>query len=329
MTTDPLINIIVPIYNVEQYLRKCIDSILSQTYTNLRVIFVDDGSSDNCGQICDEYAKTDDRVTIIHRQNGGLSAARNSGLDICEGEYVAFVDGDDYVVLDYIEFLYKLLKENSADISQCGWYIEYSQNRIMDSSRKHTTFTLNSSQAIGSLCYNGIYNVGAWGKLYKLKLFKKVRFPEGRIFEDTAVSYLLAEKSEKIAVNLTPKYYYVQRYDSIANGTVWAEKKYQLIEMGDEMASYITEHYPALSKAANVKRVFVRLSTLSQMVNCNHYDKQRISEMKRVIKQYRWGVLLDKKASRRDKLGIIALTPGFWFYFVVWKLYYRIVRRRR
>jgi glycosyltransferase involved in cell wall biosynthesis len=333
---EPLINVIIPIYNVELYLRKCVDSVLAQTYANLRVILVDDGSQDDCPAICDNYAKKDNRVMVIHRKNGGLAAARNSGLIALlndslpkHGEHVAFVDSDDYIAPDYIEFLYKLLAETQADISQCGHYVVYSETRAVDKNPNHSTISLNKMQALESLCYNGIYDVTAWNKLYKLGLFDDVRFPEGRIYEDTAVCYLLAGKATKLTVNMVPKYYYTQRYNSIANNTIFNEQKYQFIQAGDEMADYIKKSYPQLSKAANVKRVFVRLSTLSQMVNGMHYNKQRVSEMKQVINELRLGALLDKKASKRDKLGIIAFMFGFSVFRFIWKLYYKVARRSK
>ncbi|MDR3165390.1 MAG: glycosyltransferase [Synergistaceae bacterium] len=334
---DPLINLIVPIYNVEQYLSKCVDSILAQTYKNLRVILVDDGSPDGCPAMCDEYAQKDGRVMTIHRPNAGQSAARNSGLSdllncglsVHKGDYVAFVDGDDYVAPDYIEFLYKLLRDSDADISQCGHYLVYSERRMLDKDPNHVTMTLDKHQAIESLCYNGVYDVTAWNKLYKLSIFDAIRYPEGRIYEDTAICYLIAEKAKRFVVNMTPKYYYIQRYNSTANSVVFNERKYQFIQAGDEMADYITERYPDLAKAANVKRVFVRLSTLSQMVNSGYNDKQRVSEIKHVVAKYRRDVLLDKKVSKRDKLGIISLALGFPFYRFAWKLYYKFKRRNK
>ena len=130
----PLINIIVPIYNVEKYLDKCVRSILNQTYKNIRVILVDDGSADKCPEMCESYARKDARIFVIHKKNGGLSSARNSGLEVLfssqfsdKGKYVAFIDSDDYVAEDYIEFLYDMIEKNQADIAQCGLYIEFSE----------------------------------------------------------------------------------------------------------------------------------------------------------------------------------------------------------
>lgn len=332
---NPLINIIVPVYGVEQYLRKCVDSILAQTYNNIRVILVNDGSPDSCPAICEKYSLADERIVVIHRTNGGLSAARNSGLDfLCNkglteiGKYVAFIDGDDYIAPDYIEFLYKLLLENHADVAQCGHYIVFSESRKVDKNTNHHTLCLNREQALESLCYNGVWDVTAWNKLYKLEVFSDLRFPEGRLYEDTAVCHLIVEKANRMVVNMEPKYYYIQRYTSTANSTAWKEYKYQFVDAGDEMADWIRIHYPQLTEASNVKRVFVRLSTLSQMINSNHYDKQRIMEMKRVIVYYGKAVLFNPKVAKRDKFGIIAILIGYPFYSIVWKLYYKIVRRR-
>lgn len=331
----PLINIIVPIYGVEKYLKRCVDSILVQTYRNIRVILVDDGSPDQCPEICDQYRLLDERIVVIHRMNGGQSAARDSGLEFLYsgglseiGDYVAFVDSDDYIAPDYIEFLYNLLIENQADIAQCGHYIVFSETRKVNKNTDNSTKILNREKALESLCYNGVWDVTAWNKLYKLKIFENIRFPKGRLYEDTAVSHLIAAEAERMVVNMTPKYYYIQRDTSTANSTVWKEYKYQFLEAGDELADWVTERYPQLEEAAKAKRVFVRLSTLSQMVNAEYYDRQRILEMKQVVDSYRKDVLRDPKVGKRDKMGVIALALGYPFYRAAWRIYYKIARRK-
>lgn len=330
----PLINIIVPIYNVEKYLDKCVKSILKQTYTNIRVILVDDGSSDKCPEMCEEYAHEDSRIVVIHRKNGGLSAARNSGLEAIfgsklydVGQYVAFIDSDDYVAEDYIEFLYKLIDYNHADIAQCGHYINFSEKRKVDKNSEHKTIILNKEQALASLCYNGIWDVTAWNKLYKVNVLRDVRYPEGRCYEDTATCYLIADRAERFVVNMEPKYYYVQRYSSIANGNNWKEYKYQFIEIGDQFADWIETNYSQLADVSYVKRVFVRLSTLSQMVNSDYYD-ERVPEIRKLVLNYKKSVLKNPKVSKRDKIGVIALSFGWTFYKMSWKAYYKFIRRK-
>lgn len=330
-----LINVIVPVYGVEHYLAKCVNSILVQSYSNIRITLIDDGSPDSCPRICDNYAAQDSRVVVLHRQNGGLSAARNTGLEYLfslsaqeQGEYVTFVDSDDWAEPDYIESLYNLLVSHNADIAQCGHYISYSSTHEEDKNSDHNTKTLTRIEAIDSLCRNGIWDVTAWNKLYKLNLFRDVRFPEGKLYEDTATCYLLAAQCNRFVVNMTPKYHYVQRYSSIANGTGWKDGKLDLIEAGDSMASWIQAHYPQLSDAAMEKRVFVRLSTLSQMVNTGHKDSIKIREIRRFVITNAQTILHDAKASKRDKLGVLALLCGYPCYWILWKIYYLVKRRR-
>ena len=330
-----LINVIVPVFNVEEYLQRCIESILEQTYSKFRLILVDDGSPDRCPEICEAYAQKDERVIVIHKENGGLSSARNSALDWLAngslspaGEYVAFIDSDDYVTPDYLEGLYKLLHHSQADIAQCGHYIVFSENRRVDKNTDHQTYVLNQKQAIESLCCNGIWDVTAWNKLYKLSIFDKLRFPDGKLYEDTAISHLVASRARLVAVNMTPRYYYTQRYCSTANSVEWKEYKYQLIEAGDAMAEWVIKHYPDLQQVAMTKRVYVRLSTLSQMVNTNHYDAERISQMRSFILKNRKSVLKNKAAAWRDKCGIIVIFFGWNVYKSLWQSYYRFVRRR-
>ncbi len=330
-----LINIIVPVYNVEKYLGKCVSSILGQRYKNLQIVLVDDGSTDNSAMLCDEYGLLDTRVHVIHKKNGGLSSARNAGLDYVyskdtfdvTNEYIAFIDSDDYVADDYVSFLCTLLVAEDADVAQCGHYIGYSERRKVDKNANHDLHVLNKIEALESLCYNGIYDVTAWNKLYKATLFVDVRYPEGMIYEDTAISYLIAEKAEKIVVCMESKYYYNQRYTSIANGVSFNPSKYDFITIGDEMADYISQYYPSSKNAVNAKRVYVRLSTLSQMVNCNYYDKSKILEIVTAIKKYSKNIMHNKNVSKRDKIGVVSVQIGFSFYRFLWKLYYKVKRR--
>ena len=212
------ISVIVPIYNVENYLRRCIDSILKSTYENLEIILVDDGSTDECPTICDDYAKKDPRIKVIHKKNGGLSDARNKGLDIATGEYISFIDSDDCINKNMLSYLMNLLVDNSCDISVCDFYtfsdvcptVELSQNA--DKNFK----IFSNKEAIALLLYgeksHGDY---AWNKLYKKKLFNNVRYPIKRKMEDIGTTYKLYYESKKIVISNEKLYYYYQRNDSI------------------------------------------------------------------------------------------------------------------
>lgn len=334
--TMSIINIIVPIYNVEEYLSRCIDSLIHQTYPNIRIILVNDGSTDSCPKICDTYAKKDSRITVIHQQNSGISCARNSGISYAlhtadsniDNNYIGFVDPDDWVDSDYIEFLYTLLTTYDADIAQCGHTIEYSEKYTEDKNPDHTLKILNKTDAIESLCRNGIWDVTLWNKLYKASLFRDVQFPAKEIYEDTATSYLIANNASRLVVKMDPKYHYWQRYTSLANGIIWKNNKLDFITVGDRMASWINRNYPQLSSAAVEKQVFVRLSTLSQMVNTGYNDKKKISEICQFVLQHASIVLKDRKASKRDKIGIVLLFFGYPYYRAIWKIYYGVKRKK-
>ena len=217
MSTD-LISVIVPIYNVEKYLNRCVDSIINQTYKNLEIILVDDGSPDNCGKICDEYAKKDKRIKVIHKKNGGLSDARNAGIDLAKGKYIGFVDSDDYIEKDMYSYLYNLVLENNAQISICNWY-EVNENERIDKNIKFNDFTIGKDRAIEMLIQDKIIKNYAWNKLYDISLFKKydIRYPYGRKMEDVGTTYKLFYYSKKIAIGNKPEYNYIIRSNSIMN----------------------------------------------------------------------------------------------------------------
>ncbi|MGL5207428.1 MAG: glycosyltransferase family 2 protein [Acidaminococcaceae bacterium] len=211
-----LITVIVPVYKVEIYIRRCVDSILRQTYKNLEIILVDDGSPDLCPIICDEYADMDKRVTVIHKANGGLSDARNVGLNFAHGQYIAFVDSDDYIDERMYEILYKNLTDNNADISVCEFIKTCDGAEIANPNTKEFVEVFNNLQAMENL-YNDLYlqTVVAWNKLYKKDIFRSIRYPFGKVNEDEYVIHLILERAQDVVYTNLPLYYYVQRTDSI------------------------------------------------------------------------------------------------------------------
>lgn len=214
---NPLVSIIVPIYKVEPYLRRCLDSIVNQTYTNLEIILVDDGSPDGCPQICDEYAAKDDRIVVIHKENGGLSDARNAGLDLCKGGYLTFVDSDDWINLKFIEVLIELIQKEKADLAIGKFEKKYESGQKDE--RKKNNFSveiLNNKQAIEKLFSKDSVFFGiACGKLYARALFEKIRFPFGMLHEDDYTLYKVLYSSKKIIFLDDPLYFYFQRGSSI------------------------------------------------------------------------------------------------------------------
>lgn len=210
-----LISIVLPIYNVENYIEKCMESVLNQTYKNIEIILVDDGSPDNCPIICDQYVKEDNRVKVVHKENGGLSDARNAGIKVANGDYITFIDSDDYVDKDYVEFLYNTIEETDADIAIGGHRVIYDSGKIIEK-ETHENSVLEPKKVLERILYDDGIDLSAWGKLYKRYLFNDIKFPKGRLFEDSATTYMLVDKANKIAINSISKYNYIIRKNSIS-----------------------------------------------------------------------------------------------------------------
>jgi glycosyltransferase involved in cell wall biosynthesis len=299
----PLISIIIPVYKVEPYLRKCVDSVFAQTYTNLEIILVDDGSPDNCGNICDEYAEKDKRIVVIHKENGGLSDARNAGLDIMKGEYVAFVDSDDWVSAKYVEDMYENLKKYDADISLSGTIYVYENNK------KDTVLPINGNEglytqkeAVENLFYQkGIYP-SACSKLYKSKLFETIRYPKGKLNEDSAITYKIFCLCDKISYTNANNYYYLQRIGSIEN-SLFSPKKMDAIDIVDEMFIWISENKPEYKNAAICRLVGMNLRIYREIMRSKGKFLTEKKKIANNIKKYRMQIIFNVKVKLKIRLA--------------------------
>lgn len=215
MGCDFMISIIVPVYNVEKYLDRCIESIINQTYKNIEIILVDDGSTDKSGEICDNYANLDTRIEVIHKVNGGVSSARNKGLDIANGEYIGFVDSDDYIHPKMYETLLSNLIDYDADISMCN-YIKGIEDNYNFKKIKNNLEILNTLEQMNCLYNDKVGQIlGCYLKLYKRELFNSLRFKENKIFEDWLIVHQIHFKSNKMVYTSDALYYYRKREGSI------------------------------------------------------------------------------------------------------------------
>ena len=253
----PKISVIVPVYKVENCLQFCVDSILNQTYTDFELILVDDGSPDNCGAMCDAYAAKDIRVRVVHRENGGLSAARNSGMDIAKGEYIAFVDSDDAVTEDYLEVLLSACEENGADIAVCRFKeFEDGNNPILTQSKNETQCVAISGKEACMKLYegNGLISINAWCKLFKSSIIEDMRFPEGKLHEDQAFTPIAYYKSNTVVPVDRNMYLYRVRAESITHEK-FNLRRYDDIWAIDKCISYFEENNePDIVKAAKSRR---------------------------------------------------------------------------
>ena len=239
------ISIIIPIYNVEPYLKKCIDSIILQSYSNLEIILVDDGSPDNCGNMCDDYASKDSRIVVIHKQNGGLSSARNAGINIAKGDYLMFVDSDDWVEKDFCETALKKKKKKKVDCLAFG-YFKHENNIVIPKFTDHPRYLL-AEEAIRSIVNldDIIYNF-AVNKIYSKKVFKDIRFPVGRLFEDQGTTYRIFDYVGKIYVSNSPLYHYISRSGSIMNQKYKPKAINDKFDLWVERLHFIKNNYPSV-----------------------------------------------------------------------------------
>lgn len=214
---EELISVIIPVYNVENYIKKCINSVLIQTYRNLEIILVDDGSKDKSGTMCDDFEKKDSRIKVIHKTNGGLSDARNFGIEKASGKYIMFIDSDDFIDKKMIEILFNNIKKTESDISICGVRIIKEGKKYINKKEYTNDVKILTQNEVYENLYNdkALETVVAWNKLYKRKIFDVIRYPKGKIHEDAFIIHYLINNAKKIVYTSDKLYYYIRRKDSI------------------------------------------------------------------------------------------------------------------
>ncbi|MBR9961668.1 glycosyltransferase family 2 protein [Anaerostipes sp. Marseille-Q3525] len=235
---QPLISVIVPVYNVEKYLKKCVDSITSQTYKNLEILLVDDGSTDSSGQICNEFEKNDARIKVIHKKNGGLSDARNAGLDRAKGQYYAFIDSDDYIQDNTIEIMLNAIKKNKSEIAVCNMI------RFLEEGETVQFYCPTDHEVLyqGNQRYKTLNQPSVCNKLFEAKLFEGIRFPKGKYYEDTFVYHEVLYRANSIVLTGTDSYWYLSREDSILGQPQYTERYFDFIEAVYKRADFLLKH---------------------------------------------------------------------------------------
>lgn len=234
------ISVIVPIYNVEKYLNRCMESLLSQTYNNIELILVDDGSTDNSSKLCDMYAKKSDRVVVIHKKNGGLGSARNAGVLASTGDYVTFIDSDDWVTVDAYGYMLNVLIEHNCDVVQCS-FIQTEEVCCPINDKEHIDIYTNKDILNYYMYYStktGSYSV--WKFLYKAELVKDIKFREGKINEDIDYNYKVLRRANRLAVSNQVKYFYYQNHESLSTGGL-KKRDYDLYEAASELLKLTSE----------------------------------------------------------------------------------------
>lgn len=328
---QPLVSVIVPIYKVEKYLSKCVESILAQTYQNLEIILVDDGSPDRCGQICDEYAKKDSRIRVIHKSNGGLSDARNVGIDACKGEYISFIDSDDFVSPYFIEILYKGIMEYDADISgvESGvfFFDETEQDvRLARSVDDCTISSIEPHEAIRRILYQSLPNGAQW-RLYKRAVFMELRFPYGYLFEDAATTHRAFMRAKKMALINARTYAYRIRADSIVR-MKFTEKKLICTTISEQIIGDILQYDPGLKAAAYARAFALNYQVFIQIPPS---DKESLKAVWSSLLRYRTVVAKDKATELRTKnrVGALCTYLGMRFSHLAGRIYKLLEEKRK
>lgn len=310
------VSIVVPVYNVEDYLKYCVDSLINQSYKNIEIILVDDGSTDDSGRICDEYAQEDDRVRVLHIENGGLSNARNTGVNVASAEWVIFIDSDDYYDRRTVEYLVQLQKKYAVDLVATS-VIEvrdFQSDDFIGSLTDINSLKLDRYTALKEMFYGNIVGTHPGGKLYKKEILMKFPFPKGMIYEDLAVSFEHIGACNEIAVGYINLYKYYRRPGSIVNSS-YSDKFldfYKAIELNRE---YVERDYPndqEMKKALTVRYVFKGLHVVHALLGSQMYEQ--VNKIRKEYRRYWKDILINSHITRKNKLKylLLLLSPHLY-----------------
>ncbi|OKL36559.1 glycosyltransferase family 2 protein [Domibacillus mangrovi] len=318
------VSVVVPIYKVEKYIHRCVDSILNQTYTNIEIILVDDGSPDNCGRIADQYKERDSRVTVIHQTNGGLSDARNQGMTYVTGEFTMFVDSDDWLEKNMIENMVNSSFKYKADVVQTAFYYAYDDKSFLDNryySQRNDPVTLDNKRLMYELVVNDKVKNFAWGKLYKTKLIKDIPFEKGVLFEDVFWAYKVMHQVNSFLIVHQPMYNYYQRSDSIVAN--YTPRNLDMIRGLKERHVFIEELYKELTDESY--KVILKMSLIHYNLLLMNRRKDKGGLHRKEIQSYiQSNYSRLKKAVKNDQqlkrqLHLFTMHPYFNVVFLGWR----------
>lgn len=270
-----LISVIVPVYNVECYLEKCIESICAQTYRHLEIILSDDGSTDRSGAICDAYAQKDSRILVIHKENGGLSDARNAGIEIASGKWFMFVDSDDTITPDTVERLYRAAMENDCEIAVCNIVRIYDDGATEPFYHPVKTMTVWAGQQR----FETLKQPSVCNKLFRADMFRDVRFPKGKFYEDTFVYHILAHRAKAIALTGHDGYFYLSRRESILGQPKYTDRYFDRIEAVYERVRYLIDHQVPYYAEEACESLYADVRLGSQYITPTEENREKFEQM--------------------------------------------------
>lgn len=308
-TTHPLVSVIIPVYNVEKYLNKCIQSVLNQTYKNLEIILVDDGSTDKSPLICEEFGKKDSRIKIIHKKNGGLSSARNIGIKKCHGEYVTFIDSDDYVDFKHIEILANAAIKFNVDIAISNIQVTTKKSAPQLNNQNYKVNLISSKEVLRNILLEKDTSISANSKLYRKELFSNTHFPEGRLYEDNGCIHRIIMQCNKIAHCIVKSYYYYIHSNSITHSK-FNIKKIDYITLVDQSCKDILSLYPDLLYPCMNRQATARISILNQILNNGQQSSKEQNIANHIVndlKTHFKSLVVKKGISTKVRISIILL----------------------
>lgn len=299
-----MISVLVPVYNVEKYLPRCLDSILHQTYTDYEILLVDDGSTDQSGALCDQYALKYSCIRVIHQKNAGVAEVRNVSLAHARGEYITFVDSDDAIEKTYLEFLLRDLETSGADVSVCSWseISDDGARRELTWDHKEDGFQIwITEQAVKALLYQKGIDNNTWGKLYTRSVLDGIVFPKGKLYEDIAVTYQVLLKAKRVCYRPEPLYLYTTNTTGISQ-SAFSPRRMDLIDMAEGMYRDIERRFPGYLRAAKARLMRVYIHVYMQIPGKDEYAVH----LKRVYEGIRKlcpSVVRDPEAKRGTRLA--------------------------
>ena len=309
MQNNTLVSVIIPVYNVENYLCKCLDSVVAQTYKNIEVILVDDGSFDRCGQICDEYARKYPIMKVIHQSNKGLSEARNNGIKVAKGEFITFIDSDDYIENDYIEYLTDLQKQYNADIAIGGYRYVYEGSKKSKHSHAEKIVLMTAEEALIRMNYTDGFGATAWAKLYRREIVLQYPYPKGKLYEDLATTYKIFSDARTIVFGSRVIYYWVQRKGSIMR-RIFDERQLDGIEAANEQLKFIESNYPSGIMAAKYRCVAKAVELMALNFRSGG-DIKVYQKLKDYMNDFIIGIVNDSNVRVSMKLRIWSIQLGY------------------
>ena len=317
---NDLVSIVVPVYNVEQYVSKCIDSILGQTYDSIEVILVDDGSTDSSGKICDYYADHYKNVNVIHKDNGGLSSARNAGMEIINGKYIMFVDSDDWIEDYTVQYLINLMVLYDADMTAVRFNPIFDKNANNAVALSNKVREYNKTEALESFLFNGYLSPCACGKLWKKESWNGIRFPNGKLFEDQYTIYKVLDRIEKSVLSENKAYNYLKRENSIGHSK-FNKKTYDLYYAINQECRDISLKYPELKKSMIVANITWKVVFVNMMLCSDSVDNRIIERVKRLARRHLRECIACEFIPAVRKLQILLFAVCFPIYNVLYGKY--------